>query len=44
MTPDCSGSVTCIRIYDEKGEKKNELIKDKKDKLAAQPTKIKKKK
>ncbi|KAK4304854.1 hypothetical protein Pmani_023225 [Petrolisthes manimaculis] len=44
MTPDCTGNISSIRIYDESGTLKNEQVKDKKDKLASLPIKMKKKK
>ena len=45
VTPDCNGKITSIRIYDDAGELKNELVKDKKDrKHMAAPVKQKKKK
>ncbi|XP_071519097.1 uncharacterized protein [Panulirus ornatus] len=45
MTPDCTGKICCIRIYDDTGRLKNELAKDKKEKKhLSTPVKQKKKK
>ncbi|XP_045108818.1 uncharacterized protein LOC123503264 isoform X3 [Portunus trituberculatus] len=45
VTPDCTGKISSIQIYDDEGRMKNELAKDKKDrKHMAAPVKQKKKK
>lgn len=45
VTPDCTGKISSIQIYDDEGNLKNELLKDKKDrKHMAAPVKQKKKK
>lgn len=45
VTPDCCGKISSIHIYDDTGELKNDVVKDKKDrKHMAAPVKQKKKK